>query len=186
VRIILSELREEFWILRARQAIKKVLQRCLPCKMAKAHHGHQIEAPLPADRVIPQKPFGVTGIDFAGSFYIKARSNIRKGYIALFTCATTRVVHLILCTDMSNDKFFLALQRFVVRLRLSHSVYTDNAQTLTYHQQKPRSTMVLSICSQKSPIHRSSQLQLEVYCSEGNLVGRMVGDDDRDHETLST
>jgi hypothetical protein len=67
VRIILSELRE-FWILQARQAIKKVLHRCLPCKMTKAHHGHQIEAPLPADRVIPQKPFGVTGIDFAATF----------------------------------------------------------------------------------------------------------------------
>jgi len=35
VRIILSELREEFWILRARQAIKKVLHKCLLCKMAK-------------------------------------------------------------------------------------------------------------------------------------------------------
>jgi len=35
VRIVLSELREEFWILRARQAIKKVLHKCLPCKMAK-------------------------------------------------------------------------------------------------------------------------------------------------------
>jgi len=35
VRIILFELIEEFWILRARQAIKKVLHKCLPCKMAK-------------------------------------------------------------------------------------------------------------------------------------------------------
>jgi len=39
VRIILSELREEFWILRARQAIKKVLHKCLPCKMAKNPRG---------------------------------------------------------------------------------------------------------------------------------------------------
>ena len=38
-RIILSELREEFWVLRARQAIKKVLHRCLPCKMAKNPRG---------------------------------------------------------------------------------------------------------------------------------------------------
>ena len=52
VRIILSEFREEFWILRARQAIN-ILHRCLICKMAKAHHGHQIEDPLPADRVTP-------------------------------------------------------------------------------------------------------------------------------------
>ena len=114
--------------MRARQAIKKVLHRCLPCRMAQARHGHQIEAPLPADRVITQKPFRVTGIDFAGPLYIKVGSNKRKGYIALFTCATTRAVHLELCT-MSTDKFLLALQRFLGRQRLPHTVYTDNAQT---------------------------------------------------------
>ena len=35
VRLILAELREEFWILHARQAIKQVLHSCLPCRMAK-------------------------------------------------------------------------------------------------------------------------------------------------------
>jgi len=74
--------------------------------MAKDLYGHQIEAPLPADRVINQKPFAVTGIDFARPFSIKVRSTIRKGYIAPFTCATTRAVHLELCTDMLNEKFF--------------------------------------------------------------------------------
>jgi hypothetical protein len=49
VRIILSELREEFWILLARQAIRKVLYECLPFKMANKTRGQKIEAPLPAD-----------------------------------------------------------------------------------------------------------------------------------------
>jgi len=96
--------------------------------MAKAHHGHQIEAPLPADRVTPQKPFGVTGIDFVGPLYIKVGSDMRKDYIALFTCAITRAVHLELCNVMPTDKFLLALQRFVGRRGLPHAVYTDNAQ----------------------------------------------------------
>ena len=129
VGITLSELREEFCLLRARQAIKKVLHKCLPCKMAKKHRGQQIEVPLPADRVQPQKPFAVTGIDFAGTLYIKVGSNMRQGYYALFTCATTRAVHLELCTDMTTDKFLLAIQRFVGRRGLSHTAYTDNART---------------------------------------------------------
>ena len=129
MRIILSELIEEFWILRARQAIKKTLHKCLPSKMAKAHRGHQIEAPLPADRVTPYKPSAVTGIDFAGPLYIKVGSNMRKGYIALFTCATTRAVHLELYTDMTTDKFLLALQRLVGKRGLPHTVYTDKDQT---------------------------------------------------------
>ena len=129
VRIILSELREEFWILRARQAIKKVLHKCLPCKMAKNPRGRQIEAPLPADRVKTQKTFAVTGIDFAGPLYIRVGSNTRKSYTALFTRATTRAVHLELCTDMTTDKFLLAFQRFVGRRGLPHTLYSDNAQT---------------------------------------------------------
>ena len=127
VRIILSELREEFWILCARQTIKLVLHKCLPCKMAYNPCGQQIEAPLPADRVTPQKPFGVLGIDFAGPLYIKVGRSVTKGYIALFTCATTPAVHLEL-SDMTTDKFLQAFQRFVGR-RLPHTVYSDNART---------------------------------------------------------
>ena len=128
MQIILSKHREEFWILHARQAINKVLHRCFPCKMAKAHHRHQIKAPIPADRVITQKPFGVTRIDFARPLYIKVWSNMRKGYIALFTCITIPAVHLELCTEMSTDNFLLDLQRFVGRRGLTQTVYTDNSQ----------------------------------------------------------
>ena len=39
VRIILAELREEFWVLRARQTIKQVLRSSLPCRIAKGLPG---------------------------------------------------------------------------------------------------------------------------------------------------
>ena len=48
VRIVISELREEFWMLRARQAIK-VLHTCLECKIARNPFGQEREAPMPAD-----------------------------------------------------------------------------------------------------------------------------------------
>ena len=141
VRIILFELREGFWILRARQAIKKVLHICFPCKMAKNPRRRQIETPLLADRVKTQKPFAVTGIDLAGHLYMMVGSNTRKSYIALFTCDTTRAVHLELSTDMTTDKFLLAFQGFV-RRGLPHTVYSDNAQTFmpptnTFHNYGP-------------------------------------------------
>jgi hypothetical protein len=56
VRIVLSELREEFRISLARQAIK-VLHTCLPCKIAKNPFGQEQEAPMPADRVTASKAF---------------------------------------------------------------------------------------------------------------------------------
>ena len=97
----------------------------------KNSQGQQIEAQLPSDRVKPSRPFAVTGIDFAGTLCMKVGSDMRKPYISLslFTCATTRAVLLELCTDMSTDKFLMALQRFVGRRGLPHTIYTDNAKT---------------------------------------------------------
>jgi len=54
---------------------------------------------------------------------------MRQGYIALFTCATTRAVHFELCTVMTTDKVLLAFKRFVGRRELPHTAYTDNART---------------------------------------------------------
>jgi len=133
--------------------------------------GQQIEAPLPADRVQPQKPSAVTGIDFAGPLYIKVGSNMRQGYIALFTYATTRAVHLELSTDMTTDKFLLAFQGFVARRGLPHTVYTDNAQT--FHATNKHLALLWTCLSAAKP-HQ--------FLAQNN----MVGEDSRDHETLPT
>lgn len=58
-------------------------------------------------------PFEVTGVDFAGSLYVKAQGSLKKLYIALFTCAVTRAIHLELVSDQSTENFLLALKRFI-------------------------------------------------------------------------
>jgi len=127
LRIVLSELRTHFWILRARQAVKKVLRSCLTCKLAHNPAGQELEAPLPADRVQRSTPFSVTGLDFAGPLYLRKNNAAHKAYVLLHTCASTRAVHLELSSDMSVDKFLMAFQRFVSRRGLPHTVYSDNA-----------------------------------------------------------
>ena len=151
LRIILAELREEFWILRARQTIKQVLHSCLPCRIAKGLHGEEIEAPLPTDRVTPLRPFAVTGIDYAAPLFIKVGGTLNKCYNALFTCATTRDVHLELCLDLSTDKFLLALQRFRGRRGLPNTIYTDNAQTFHAANRELRE-IFSSFCRQDTPV----------------------------------
>ncbi|GFQ81064.1 integrase catalytic domain-containing protein [Trichonephila clavata] len=89
----------------------------------------QIEAPLPSERVVPSAPFTITGIDFAGPINIRCLKPRDTAYIALFTCATTRALHIELVSDLTTDKFLLALQRFVGRRGLPNTIYTDNATT---------------------------------------------------------
>jgi hypothetical protein len=52
-----------------------------------------------------------------------------KAYIALFTCANNRAVHLGLCRDMTTAKFLMTLQWFIGRRGIPHTVYSDNAKT---------------------------------------------------------
>ncbi|KAJ8346528.1 hypothetical protein SKAU_G00279290 [Synaphobranchus kaupii] len=129
VRDTLVQVRERYWILRARQLVKSVVARCTVCKRFKARAGRQITAPLPRDRITESPPFEVTGVDFAGPLYVKADGSVRKSYIALFTCAVTRAVHLELVSDQSTETFLLALKRFISRRGLCKVIYSDNART---------------------------------------------------------
>ena len=58
-------------------------------------------------------PFTVTGIDFMGALYVQMNGVESKVYICLFTCATTRGVHLEIVMDLTTDTFLLALRRFI-------------------------------------------------------------------------
>jgi len=76
--------------------------------------GQEVEAPLPAEHVQASTPFAVTGLDFAVPLYTK-KDTSAKSYILLLTCATMRALHLEVSSDMSVDKFLMALDRFVSR-----------------------------------------------------------------------
>ena len=52
-----------------------------------------------------------------------------KAYICLFTCASTRGIHLKSTTSLDVDAFFLAFRRFTARRGLPSTIWTDNAKT---------------------------------------------------------
>ena len=75
------------------------------------------------------EPFTVTGIDFTGALYIRSPEGEKKVYICLFTCASTRAVHLEVVADLSEDTFLQAFCRFSSRKSLPRVVVSDNAST---------------------------------------------------------
>ncbi|XP_064482826.1 uncharacterized protein LOC135395636 [Ornithodoros turicata] len=126
----MTEVRERYWIPRCRQLVKKVLHRCVVCRRFKTRPASAPVAPLPADRVKETGPFDVIWIDFAGPLFVKSPDGgDQKTYIALFTCAVTRAVHLELVTTMSTASFLLAFRRFTARRGVPSVIYTDNAST---------------------------------------------------------
>jgi hypothetical protein len=61
-----------------------------------------------------------------------------KVYIALFTCASTRALHLELVENMSAATFLQAFRRFSSLRGLLTKVLTDNAKTFKLASKKVR------------------------------------------------
>ncbi|GFX22327.1 integrase catalytic domain-containing protein [Trichonephila clavipes] len=94
---------------------------------------NQIMANLPRDRVTPNYPFNVTGVDFAGPFFIKFK-NQRKGalnkiYVLVYVCLCTKAIHLDFVTDLTSQAFIASLKRFFGRRGKCAKITTDNAKT---------------------------------------------------------
>ena len=85
--------------------------------------------PLPKVRVGEATPFAVTGVDFTGTLYVKESNGEHKAYICLFTCASTRAIHLEVVSDLSTESFMLAFRRFTSRRSLPSIMLSDNAST---------------------------------------------------------
>jgi len=129
----LSFVRLNYWIINAKSVIRKVLSDCLYCKRLRVKPNPQFMSSLPLERLaIHQPPFTHTGIDYFGPILIKKHRKTRstqaeiKRYGALFTCLTTRAVHLEVAGDMSTDSFLLTLRRFIARRGKPQTIYSDN------------------------------------------------------------
>ena len=92
----MSKVQERFWVQKLRSITKKVVRNCNLCKQFRVK---PLSPPskylLPEFRAKLKDPFLITGVDFAGPIkYRMAKRMVGKVYIALFTCTSTRAVHL--------------------------------------------------------------------------------------------
>jgi hypothetical protein len=126
----LCKARENFWIPRGRQRVKEELSKCFWCKRLQgAAYSYPKSPPLPKERVENALPFEIVGVDYTGAILIKneATGEPLKVYIVLFTCATTRAVHLDLALDMTAETFLNIFRRFVARRSTPRVIISDNA-----------------------------------------------------------
>ena len=123
----LALMRERFWIVKARVLVRAELKRCYQCRRRAAQVCSQKMADLPTDRVTPNKPpFTFVGVDYFGPFMVKQGRPLVKRYGCLFTCLTTRAVHLEVASTMDTDSFINALRRLICRRGPSEIIRSDN------------------------------------------------------------
>lgn len=72
-------------------------------------------ADLPEERITPTPPFTYSGMDVFGPFHVKEGRKTLKRYGLIFTCLSSRAVHLETLNSMDTDSFINALRRFINR-----------------------------------------------------------------------
>ena len=111
VKQTLNELRNEFWINRCRNYIRKLLIICFICKRLQSRsYSYPEKSNLPGYRVDRTVPFQVWGVNYLGPVFVKeiyhsSNDEMHKAYIVLFTCSTSKAIILDLVEDNISKNF---------------------------------------------------------------------------------
>ena len=125
----LATISKQFWVIKGREAIREYEQCCIECKKRRATAVKQIMAPLPPSRTkLSLRAFEEIGLDYGGPFLTKqGRAKTRmKRYLCLFTCLSSRAVHLEMAYNLTTDSFLNAFWRMTYRRGIPSYVISDN------------------------------------------------------------
>ena len=106
------------WIVGGKRAINSAINSCIKCKKLRGRQQTQKMADLPIDRLTPAPPFSYVGLDVFGPWLVSARRTRggvanSKRWAVLFTCLTTRAIHIEVIESMDTSCFITALRRFL-------------------------------------------------------------------------
>ena len=123
----IGEIRQSgFWVVNLNSCVRSVIYKCVPCRAFRGKLAGQKMADLPDHRTAPEGPFVHVGVDMFGHFFVKEKRSQVKRYVAMFTCMSSRAVHLEMTKDMSTNSFIQALRRLLARRGAIKSIRSDN------------------------------------------------------------
>lgn len=127
----LSCVRLQFWIPKLGKVIPQIIKSCVDCKMFFSRHYHVPNPPpLPDFRCDQVDPFSHSGVDMTGHFHVKIGEEMMKRFVILFSCASTRAIHLEVLEDASAEAFCRAFIRFSSRRGVPKFIISDNGTNL--------------------------------------------------------
>ena len=123
---VLANLRERYWIVNGRSAVKSALRKCFFCRFRRARQQYPFMADLPRGRMAYEEPpFSHCGVDLFGPITIKQGRKRLKRWAVLYTCLTIRCVHLEVVESLDSDNFINCFRRFTNRRGCPKVVYSD-------------------------------------------------------------
>ena len=102
-----------YYVIGCNSLVRYHLIKCVQCLKLRGKTQVQQMADLPEDRYKCEAPFTYSAVDYFGPFSIRQKRSIVQRYGVLFTCLSSRAVHLETAPLLDTDSFINALRRFI-------------------------------------------------------------------------
>ncbi|XP_072931704.1 uncharacterized protein [Epargyreus clarus] len=124
---LVNNIRQKFWVLRLRPAVRTVISDCVMCKARRAAPLDPVKGDLPALRLQSYtRPFSYCGVDCYGPMWVTIGRRREKRWGMLFTCLVTRGIHIELIASLSTESAIMAIRRMAARRGMPHTMVSDN------------------------------------------------------------
>ncbi|XP_072321671.1 uncharacterized protein [Eucyclogobius newberryi] len=105
------------WLIGSKRLVSSVIHKCVTCKKLRGKQETQQMSQLPSDRLTPEPPFTHVGLDVFGPWTVTSRKTRgghaeSKRWALMFSCLSTRAVHIEIIESMTTASFINALRRF--------------------------------------------------------------------------
>ena len=109
---------------------------CVVCKKNNSRpYRYPTESDLPKYRFNDEHPFTAVGVDYLGLLYclpvFSNNGDMKKVYVSLYTCASTRAIILDVVHNAKADTFVYSFSRFIARRGCPSLVVSDNGTIFT-------------------------------------------------------
>lgn len=113
---VLNEIRQKFWIPKMRIVLNSIRNSCQKCKNTAATPRIPEMGSIPKERfAVFTRPFTFAGIDYFGPIKVIVNRSTQKRWGAIFTCLTTRAIHLEIAHSMDTSSCIMAIRNFIGR-----------------------------------------------------------------------
>ncbi|XP_020615567.1 uncharacterized protein LOC110053651 [Orbicella faveolata] len=141
-RYVLNQLRQKYWILKGLATVQRISSSCPSSRRLRAKPEPPVMADLPDSRLgYQQPPFANTGVDYFGPILVRHGRKTEKRYGVLFTCLTTRAVHLEIAHSLDTDSCLMAVRRIMARRGRPANIWSDNGNNFVGAEKELREAL---------------------------------------------
>ena len=122
-----SVIQTEYAILKLKSLLRNIELNCKNCRKRKLKTITPFMSDLPIERLgYRQAPFNNCGVDYFGPFHVTIRRSLEKRWAFLFTCLTTRAIHIEVVPSMDSSSCVMGVERFIARRGTPSKIWFDN------------------------------------------------------------